>query len=88
MNADNRPDQASENEQRLRALIEDRLGSVNFVAGHLDISRQAMLAFMQAGEFPVTRALQIEKMSNKRIPWEELSPGAAQTVADTPVLVQ
>jgi len=61
-----------------------KVGSDNRLAGHLDVSRQAVLIWRQRGCMPLLRAMQISKLTG--VDWRLLAPDSHQTLEGTPVL--
>jgi hypothetical protein len=57
-----------------------RGGSDNRVAGVLDVSRQALAVWEADRNIPILRALQVEKITDGKYTWRQLSPKTAEVV--------
>lgn len=58
-------------------------GSLNRLAGRMDISRQNINYWIKTGRVPLLRALEIEALTDGRIPWEALCPAEYKHIQDS-----
>lgn len=68
-----------------RALVRatKTLGGISRAAGRLPVTRQAYQSWLEAGEVPILRALQLEKLTCGKASWQKLCPSAAEVLANT-----
>jgi len=61
-----------------------KVGSDNRLAGHLDVSRQAVLVWRNRRSMPLLRAMQVAKLTG--VDWRHLSPESHTALENTATL--